>query len=191
MKKLKFYIAIGMFCSLSYVNAQSQDLYPNFPEKFDTNVVKEDYADGDVVMKTGTWRLKGVKLLTKRNGMEIEDDGTKGLVFVSNNKGPMVAEMKFDLADGIAKISVQSSSFGTDASCKWRLQISMDEGNNWKWAGREVLVNNKVPQEEEIKLNVKGPVRLRIVKLGLGNPKEDSSIQNGRLVIDNIAIYKK
>ncbi|MFD1629867.1 hypothetical protein [Pseudopedobacter beijingensis] len=191
MKKLIFGTVIGMFCTLNYISAQSQVLYSGFPEKFDTELIKESYEDGEVKLNTGMWRLKGVKLLTRRKGMEIDDDGTKGLLFVSNNKGAMVAEMKFDLEEGISKVSVQSFSFGTDAPCKWRLQMSTDRGSTWKWVGKEVVVDNKIPREEEVKINANGPIRVRVLKLGLGNPKEDSSIQNGRLVIDNIAIYKK
>lgn len=191
MKKVKLFITLCSLLSASVFIVKAQDLYPNFPEKFDTESVKDEYGDGEVSFKSGNWRLKGAKLVTKKKGIEIDADGTKGLQFISNNKGPMVAEMKFDLTEGASKITVLSSSYGEDATCRWRLQSSTDGGNTWKWASKDVFVDNKPARTEEFNVDFKGTVRFRIVKLALGNPKDDSSIQNGRLVIDNIAVYKK
>src|SRR5690606_31133858 len=124
--KLRHLLSFLLFFGLS--SAQAQNVYPNFPEKFDTDAIKDEYGDADVELKTGTWRLKGVKLVSKKKGIEVETDGTKGLQFISNNKGPMVAEMKFDVAEGASKVTVLSSSYGTDATCKWILQASTDAG---------------------------------------------------------------
>lgn len=189
MNMMKLMYTAGLLLMFGVTKVKAQNIYPNFPEKFDTNYTKDEYKDTDVELKTGTWRLKGVKLISKNKG--IESDGTKGLQFVSNNKRPMVAEMKFDLLEGASKITVLSSSFGADASCKWRLQSSVDGGKTWKWVGKEILVDNKQPRIEEIDMDINGTVRFRILKQALGSSKDDAAIQNGRLVIDNIAVYKK
>ena len=185
------YVILCLFLAFGLTKTQAQNLYPNFPEKFDTDAIKDEYTDADVELKTGVWRLKGVKLVGKKKGIEIDADGTKGLQFISNNKGPMVAEMKFDLLEGASKVTVLSSSYGTDATCKWVLQASTDAGKKWKQIGEEIFADNKLPRTEEFDVNIKGAVRFRILKMALGNPKDDPAIQNGRLVIDNITVYKK
>jgi len=191
MRKIKG--ILGVFCSLllftGYTHGQS--VYPGFPEKFDTQIEKDNYKDTELQLNTGLWRLKGVKLVMKKWGIEVADDGTKGLMFQGNSTRLFVAEMKFDLPDGASKVSVMVSSAGQDPSCKWILQASTDGGNKWKRISNEVLTDNKTPKEETFNVNIKGPVRFRIMKLGLGNAKEDPSIENGRLVIDNFTVYKK
>lgn len=174
----------------SILPAAAQSAYPNFPEKFDTEQIKDEYDDGDVQLKSGLWRLKGVKLVHKKKGVEIAPDGTKALQFISNNKGPMVAQMKFDLKEGASKVIVTYASYGDDASCKWTLEASTDGGKKWKQIGEEVLVENKQPKTEELAVNLRGNVRFRIVKMPLGNPKDNPEIKNGRLVVDDIIIYK-
>ena len=191
MKKIKLMLGLGLLLVFGTSNIKAQNLYSNFPEKFDTEFIKDEYGDADADLKTGNWRLKGAKLVTKKNGIEIEADGTKGLQFISNNKGPMVAEMKFDLLDGASKVTVLSSSFGEDATSKWMLQASTDGGKKWKQVGKEVFVDNKLARTETFEVDIKGTVRFRILKMALGSIKDDSSIQNGRLVVDNIAVYKK
>ncbi len=191
MKKIKLMLGLGLLLVFGTSNIKAQILYSNFPEKFDTEFIKDEYGDADADLKTGNWRLKGAKLVTKKNGIEIEADGTKGLQFISNNKGPMVAEMKFDLLDGASKVTVLSSSFGEDATSKWMLQASTDGGKKWRQVGKEVFVDNKLARTETFEVDIKGTVRFRILKMALGSIKDDSSIQNGRLVIDNIAVYKK
>ncbi len=187
MKKTVF-LALLMTVWIGFLTAQS--VYPNFPEKFDTKLEKDDYKDTELQLATGLWRLKGVKLVTKKWGIEVADDGTKGLMFQGNSKRLFVAEMKFDLPDGASKVTVMVSSVGKDASCKWILQASTDGGKKWKRVGNEVLTADKTLKEEAFKLNIKGPVRFRVLKLGLGNPKENPSVENGRLVIDNFTVYK-
>lgn len=180
---------MGMMLFVGYSYAQA--VYPGFPEKFDTQLEKDDYKDAEVQLSTGLWRLKGVKLVAKKNGIEVEDDGTKGLMFRSNSTRLFVAEMKFDLPAGASKVTVMASSPGKDVSCKWILQASTDGGKKWKRVSNEVLTNNKTPKEQVFEVNIKDPVRFRILKLGLGSVKEDPSIENGRLVIDNFTVYKK
>ena len=182
-------VFLGLMLFAGYGHAQS--VYPGFPEKFDTPLEKEDYKEADLQLSTGLWRMKGVKLVSKKKGIEVEGDGTKGLMFQGNSKRLFVAEMKFDLQEGASKVTIMASSPGEDASCKWILQASTDGGNKWKKVSNEVLTDSKTAKEEVFKVNVKGPVRFRILKLGLGNAKEDAAVQNGRLVIDNFTVYKK
>ncbi|HMR17831.1 MAG TPA: hypothetical protein PKA53_00910 [Sphingobacterium sp.] len=182
-------VFLGLILFVGYAPAQT--IYPGFPEKFDTEIEKDDYKDAELQFTTGPWRLKGVKLVTNKWGIDVEDDGTKGLMFQGNSTRLFVAEMKFDLPEGASRVTVKASSAGKDASCKWVLQASTDGGKKWKRVSNEVLTDNKAAREETFKVNFKAPVRFRILKLGLGNDKEDSSIRNGRLVIDNFTVYKK
>lgn len=54
-----------------------------------------------------------------------------------------------------------------------------------------IEAKSKVKQQAEFPLDIEGKVRFRIVKLALGNEKGDPSISNGRLSIDDFAVYKK
>lgn len=174
-----------MYC----LNAQT--VYPTFPETFDTNAEKDDYKEEEINFGSGLWRLKGVKLVVHKWGVDVSDDGTKGLMFQGNSPRLFLAEMKFDLPNGASRVAVRASSAGKDASCRWVLQASTDGGKRWRNVGREVLTDNKTAREESFKVNFKRPVRFRILKLGLGSAKDDPSIQNGRLVIDDFAVYTK
>lgn len=186
MKRIAIITAL---ITISFVHANAQSVYSNFPEKFDTDQVKNEYDDAEIALKSGTWRLKGAKLVTKGKGVDIEDDGTKALQFRSNNKSMLTAEMKFDLDQGASKVTVSSAHHGADGSCKWRLQMSVNGGKKWTNVGKIVHADNKSPREETIEVKADGKVRFRILKLDLGSPKEDPSIENGRLIIDNITIY--
>lgn len=191
MIKINLKIVTVVILLLSIISVQGQSLYPGFPEKFDAKMEKDDYKESEIEFSSGLWRLKGVKLVAHKWGIDVEDDGTKGLMFQGNTTRLFVAEMKFDLPDGASKVTVKASSAGKDASCKWILQASTDGGKKWRRVSNEVLTDNKTAKEEVFKVNINGSVRFRILKLGLGNAREDASIENGRLVIDNFAVYKK
>src|SRR5690606_5604260 len=59
----------------------SGPLYPGFPEKFDTDLVKDAYASADLDISTGNWTFNGVTLVTLTSARPINPDGTKGVQF--------------------------------------------------------------------------------------------------------------
>ncbi len=92
--------------------------------------------------------------------------------------------MNFDVPNGASKVTVLSGSYGTDPGCTWRLEYSSDGGSTWEQIGDEVSVNNKVAETVTFLMDLDGPVRFRVLKLGLGDTN------NGRLNLDDFTIYQ-
>lgn len=162
----------------------SGPLYPGFPEKFDTDLVKDAYASADLDISTGNWTFNGVTLVTLTSARPINPDGTKGVQFNQRNSVPLFLQMNFDVPNGASKVTVLSGSYGTDPGCTWRLEYSSDGGSTWEQIGDEVSVNNKVAETVTFLMDLDGPVRFRVLKLGLGDTN------NGRLNLDDFTIYQ-
>lgn len=162
----------------------SGPLYPGWPEKFDTDLVKDAYASANLELSTGNWTFNGVTLVTLTSARPINPDGTKGVQFNQRNAVPLFLQMNFDVPNGASKVTVLSGSYGTDPGCKWQLEYSSDGGANWQQIGDEVNVTNKVAETVTFLMDLKGPVRFRILKLPLGDTN------NGRLNIDDFTIYQ-
>lgn len=179
-----------LFLTTTGVFAQSKKIYENFPEKFDTEETKDKYATALVELKSGTWKLNGVTLVSKTGARAITEDGTKGAQFNKENAKPLYLQMMFDVPDGVSKVTVKHASYGNDPACKWTLEYSIDSGKTWQEAGKEITSFSKSQRTATFdKLNIQGPVRFRVIKFGLGG-KDDPSIANGRLLIDDFTIYR-
>lgn len=185
MKAIKT-IILFMTCIIFNVNAQS--IYEKFPETFQTKEKLDKYADVEIPLNSGLWRMKGTKILTNVKGLPTQAKPGKYLQFESQQKTKLTAEMKFDLPDGASKVVISSCS--VDEPCKWVLESSIDQGKSWKKVGKIITSNNTDFKDEVFNMKIKGDVRFRIVKLGLGSSKKTAGIENGRLVINSITIYK-
>lgn len=165
-------------------------LYPTFPEDFENGAEKLKYDRAGVKLKTGDWILDKVVLQNTVN--DAPSSGAFAARFVGDNTSPAILQMDFDLPDGASQVKVAYSSYRAkaDAPCMWVLEYSTDKGRSWQQAGDEVLAANKAAKETAIfNLNIKGSVRFRVSKFGLGSQKTDPSISNGRLSIDDFAVY--
>lgn len=159
-------------------------LYPEgFPEKFDTDLVKDAYARADLELNSGNWIFDGVTLVTKTDLRPINEDGTKGVQFNQKNAVPLYLEMNFDVYRGASKVTILHGSYGPDPQCTWRLEYSTDEGDSWQQVGDDVTSDNKDPKTAEFEMDIKGKVRFRVHKLALGDEN------NGRLNLDDFNIY--
>ncbi|HLT87035.1 MAG TPA: DUF5689 domain-containing protein [Sphingobacterium sp.] len=158
--------------------------YPaGFPEVFNTSLVKDAYARANLDLASGNWTFDGVTLVTKTDLRPINVDGTKGVQFNQRNEVPLYLQMNFDVYRGASKVTILHGSYGTDPGCTWRLESSTDGGVTWSQVGNDVVANNKTPEIAEFDLDIKGQVRFRIHKLGLG------ADNNGRLNMDDFTIY--
>lgn len=175
----------------SVSNSSNAKLYPAFPEDFENAPEKLKYDRAGIKLKTGDWILDKCVLQNTTN--DAPSSGAYAARLLGDNTSPAYLQMDFDLPNGASKVTVAYSSYGAkaDPACVWVLEYSTDQGNTWQQTGNEVVAENKRSKELAMfTLNIKGPVRLRINKLGLGSQKIDPSIKNGRLSIDDFAVYQ-
>jgi hypothetical protein len=158
--------------------------YPiGFPENFNTSLVKDAYAADNLNLNSGNWTFDGVTLVTITSSRHINTDGTKGVQFNQKNADPEYLQMNFDVYKGASKVTILYGSYGSDPGCTWCLQYSTDGGTNWTQIGDNVEADNKTAETAAFDMNIKGKVRFRVCKLGLG------ASNNGRLNMDDFTIY--
>jgi hypothetical protein len=159
-------------------------IYSFFPEDFNTTLEKNSYAMDNLDIKSGNWTFDGVTLVTITDSRPINPDGTKGVQFNQKNATPLYLQMNFDVPNGASKVSLLYGSYGSDPACIWRLEYSTNGGVDWIQTGEDVITGNKTAQTATFIMDITGPVRFRINKIGLG------ASNNGRLNVDDITIYK-
>jgi hypothetical protein len=188
MKLFKALLVILLFTSTSTFAQKA--LYANFPETFDSpdTAAKSKYKKAMVVLKSGEWNFDNA-ILGALQGHD-KFNGKQGVRMQQNRIKPSYAEMNFDLTEGASKVIVAYASYYKDASSVWKLEYSTDGGATWTQTGADVKAEGKELKTAEFSLDIKGKVRFRINKLGLGDGKADPAIQNGRLSIDDFAVYK-
>ena len=174
------------------VNA-SGPLYATFPEDFETPDVtlKGSYnmANNNLDLKTGNWRLYQAILANTSGRDRFNPAGKQCIRMQQNLSESGYVEMNFDLPYGASKVTLTYGAYYTDASSTWRLEYSTDSGLTWQQAGNDIKDANATPKVATFLLNITVPVRFRINKLGLGTTN-GTTIANGRLSIEDIAIYQ-
>jgi hypothetical protein len=188
MKFLKLMMVILLFASSTSFAQKS--LYANFPETFDSpdTSAKSHYKKEMVTLKTGEWNFDYAILGALTNHDHF--NGKQGVRMQQNRSKSAYIEMNFDLAEGASKVTIAYSSYYKDVSSVWRLEYSTDGGATWTQTGKDIIADSKEIKTAEFPLDLKGKVRFRINKAGLGDGKQDPTIKNGRLSIDDFTIYK-
>ncbi|TYR32627.1 hypothetical protein FXV77_18645 [Sphingobacterium phlebotomi] len=165
-------------------------LYPNFPESFevtDGNFINYEGGDRVRTFPSGAWNFTQAAIVN--NPRYVYDDRpTSGIDVVrmrNNLTTSAYVQMDFDLLNGASKVTVWYSVYFKDASSTWRLEYSTDGGTTWTQTGSDISDAGFVKKQAVFNMDITGPVRFRINKLGLG------TTNNGRLCIDDFAIYKK
>jgi len=181
-----------LFVFAPSVTFAQKALYPNFPETFESpdTAAKGHYKKADVKLKSGDWNLDQAILGALANHDRFNPSGKQSIRMQQNRSKSAYLEMNFDVNEGASKITVAYASYYKDEPCVWRLEYSLDQGLSWIQAGQDIKTESKELKTAEFNVELKGKVRFRINKLGLGNGKTDPSIKNGRLSIDDFAIYK-
>lgn len=171
-------------------------IYAGFPESFEAvpQATKASYnmntaavPDNTVTFGTGPWKLYQA-ILGNTAGRD-RYTGTQGIRLQQGLSEPAVVEMKFDLLNGASKLTLLYGAYYTDAASSWKLEYSQDQGKTWKQTGPTVTDAGNWQHSLTFLLNISGPVRFRLNKLGLG-ASAPPAVLNGRLGLDDIAIYE-
>jgi hypothetical protein len=184
--------------TIADVENASGPIYANWPESFESPdaTVKPSYnmntvavPNNNVDMKTGNWKLEQAILGNlNANRDRYNAPGSQCIRMQQNLSVPGYIQMNFDLDNGASKVTFWQGAYSTDVSSTFRLEYSVDSGVSWVAAGPDYKTATGGSKQETVSLNIKGKVRFRIVKLGLG-ASSVPTVLNGRLCIEDIAIY--
>lgn len=193
MKKTKLILLSGLILFSSMISfSQEKSVYPGFPEDFESPAqeTKASYATANVELKTGNWRFSQVILANLKGRDRFNPAGKQGVRFAQNKSIPGYLQMNFDLSNGASKVTFLYGSFRDDASSTFRLEYSVNGGKSWKKTGEDISDASLDAKTASFDLDIKGKVRFRIHKLGLGSMEKDLSIKNGRLCVDDFMVYE-
>lgn len=175
----------------------SGKLYRGWPETFEEPYqVKTSYnmtATNNLVdLTTGNWYLLQ-SIQGNTAGRDRIVSGTQAIRFQQNLSSPAYLQMNFDMAKGASKVSFWYGAYYTDRSSTFVLESSIDQGATWIQVGEPITdapttTQSSMAKEATFVMNITVPVRFRIKKLGLGTSTD--KISNGRLGIDDFAIYQ-
>lgn len=184
-------MALMLFTSLA-TYAQKQQVYPGFPEDFESpdTSAKARYKAETIKLKTGEWTLDYALLGALVGHDRFNPSGKQSIRMQQNRSKPAYLSMNFDLNEGASKVTLLYATYYKDAVSTWVLEYSTDGGQVWQAAGKEITTETTDLKLATFNLDIKGKVRFRVNKLGLGDGKQDPSIKNGRLSIDDFTIYK-
>lgn len=190
----KLQIRMQDYSDMAYASGK---LYAGWPETFEAldASVKGSYDMGeknDVSFSTGQWRLYQAILGTTA-GKDRIVSGKNAIRMQQNLSVDGHVQMNFDVPNGASKVTIWYGSYWTDRSCTFKLEYSTDQGATWVQTGESITDAHTTTESMNSKqavflMNVQGAVRFRITKLGLGT--SNNVINNGRLGLDDIAIYK-
>ena len=179
------------------VENASGPIYPNWPESFESpdqsvkgsyNMNTAEVPDNSINLKTGNWKLYQSILAATAGRDRINAPGLQSIRMQQNLKESAFLQMNFDLPNGASKVTLWAGAYFTDAVSTFRLEYSTDGGLTWLAAGPDIQCQSGASRQETFLLDIKGKVRFRINKLGLGTTSVPN-ILNGRLCIEDIAIY--
>jgi len=178
--------------NLAGVTDESGALYPNFPETFEDG---DDvlYASGYAATKIGNLKT-GHYTLTNSTLGGVENDGPVSGKYVlrlnQNSTSDSWCTMNYDLNYGASKITLWAGSYGAsgDLGSTWRVEYSQDGGGIWYQIGSDILTVSKDKKQFTFLVDIKGKVRFRIGKIGIGPSTTNN--QNGRFCMDDFAVYK-
>jgi len=173
------------------INA-SGPIYPGWPENFESPdySVKKSYdlttvgLTNEVDLSTGNWTLYQ-SILEQTAGRDVIVSGKQAVRFNQKRTDEAVLQMNFDLPNGASKVTVWYATYYTDPTSKWKLEYSQDQGATWTQVGDVVSDVERKHKMATFLMDISGPVRFRINKLGLGTTEP-----NGRLGIDDFAVYQ-
>lgn len=175
----------------------SGKIYPGWPETFEEPAgPKGSYnmpdIDNNMTFATGEWHLY-YAIIGTTAGRDRIVSGVNSIRMQQNSSFDEYVQMNFDVPDGASKVTFWYGSYYNDRSCTFRLEYSTDQGVTWQQTGEDISDAHTQAESSDAKqavflMDIQGPVRFRINKLGLG--VSSPTVNNGRLGIDDFAIYK-
>lgn len=175
----------------------SGKIYAGWPETYEAPSIEKGSYDmpdiqNNVGFATGEWKLY-MAIVGTTAGRDRIVSGKNAIRMQQNREEDEYVQMNFDVAEGASKVTFWYGSYYNDRSCTFRLEYSTDGGETWKQIGEDIsdaptVSQSKTPKQAVFLMDIQGPVRFRINKLGLG--VSSNTVSNGRLGIDDFAIYK-
>ncbi len=175
----------------------SGQIYGGWPETFENpSVPKGSYnmtdIDNNVGLPTGEWKLY-YAIFGNTAGRDRIVSGENAIRMQQNLTEDIYLQMNFDVPNGASKVTFWYGSYYNDRSATFKLEYSTDQGATWNQLGEAISDAHPVSESLDAKqavflMDIQEPVRFRVTKLGLG--VSSPTISNGRLGIDDFAIYK-
>ncbi|MCI0920087.1 DUF5689 domain-containing protein [Sphingobacterium rhinopitheci] len=172
-------------------------IYAGWPETFENpDTAKGSYnmtaINNNVGFQTGQWHLFQ-SIIGDTQGRDRIVSGKNAIRFQQNLAVPAYLQMNFDLPNGASKVTFWYGAYYTDRSSSFKLEYSTDQGTTWTQLGEIINDAHKTSESLSAKqavflMNIQEPVRFRVHKLGLGT--SSNTIENGRLGIDDISIFR-
>ncbi|MER2996538.1 DUF5689 domain-containing protein [Pontibacter populi] len=170
----------------------SGPIYPNWPESFESPAAatKSSYdmtskgLTNEVDLSTGNWTLYQ-SILGETGDRDVIVSGNQAVRFNQKRTDAALLQMNFDLPNGASKVTIWYATYYTDPTSKWALEYSQDQGTTWTQVGDVVADAGRAHKMATFLMDITGPVRFRINKLGLGTTEA-----NGRLGVDDFAVYQ-
>jgi hypothetical protein len=178
----------------SDVTFASGPLYNGYPEDFESPdaAQKGSYnmtaTDNNLTLKTGSWKLYYAILGNTAGRDRFNPAGKQCVRMQQQLNFDAYVQMNFDLPNGASKVTFSYGAYYTDASSTFKLEYSQDGGATWQQTGEKVNDASDVPKVAIFLMDIKGPVRFRINKLGLG-ATNGVDVFNGRLSIEDFSVF--
>jgi len=177
---------------------QTGSVYLNFPEDFELAPasVKSQFLmpaiNNKVSFKTGTWTLYQAVIGDRVNLDKFNPLGKQAIRLQEQLTESAYLEMDFDLPNGASQLifsyAAASPQSGTAVASSFKLEYSQDSGATWIQLGDTMTSDAVVAKEASLSMNLKGKIRFRINKLGLG--PNGAIVKNGLLNIDDFKVYQ-
>lgn len=189
--KIQFDKDMAFGCGPLYTKVGGKE-EANFPEDFESPdaSVKNTYASKNIELKTGLWKMDQCLFGNTPGRDRFNPTGTQAIRFQQNLTKSAYLEMLFDVESGASKVTFSYGAYYTDAASTFQLEYSQDGGETWMQTGSQISDANKTARIVTFMLDLKGNVRFRINKLGLGTTSQATGVENGRLSVDDFAIYQ-
>lgn len=175
----------------------SGKIYAGWPETFEEpSHPKGSYDMPDIFnnvgLPTGEWHLY-YSIFGNTAGRDRIVSGKNAIRMQQNRDHDVYLQMNFDVPEGAGKVTFWYGSYYNDQSSTFKLEYSVDQGVTWKQIGESISDAHTQAQSSSAKqavflMDIDQPVRFRVTKLGLG--ASSPSVSNGRLGIDDFAVYK-
>jgi hypothetical protein len=182
--------------SAADVNHVSGAIYDGFPEGFEVPDASEKASynmtaiANNIDLATGNWKLQQALLGNTLIRDKYNLPGKQCVRMQQNLASSAYVQMNFDVTEGASKVTVFYGKYYTDPTSTFRLEYSINGGTNWVIVpGNITDMPDRGSKQATFIVDVPGNVRFRINKLGLG--PSSATVFNGRLCIEDIAVYKK
>ena len=174
----------------------SGSMYTGYPESFESPApeAKASYnittTQNNIDLATGNWKLQQAILAPTVLRDKFNQPGKQCVRMQQNLATSGLVQMNYDVTGGVGKVTVFYGKYYTDPTSTFRLEYSINGGTTWVVVSPAISsMPDQGSDQASFRLNIDVPVRFRLNKLGLG--ASSATVQNGRLCIEDFAIYHR